>query len=182
MSSSTVPVKAADTDPNSLNPSLQFHLSPAESTCKSSTTKPDRPNLTLIIPVDQDNGSFDSDGSLVDGDAWFYLLSVLAIFHEECEEENDWPVEWADAAAVTFFFETTVVAWLEELTDHQKITIEELARHMGALFPMEHDSGAAFEENQNRLRKWFHSMDSIPENNQWLEAYKDCVPIAQAFN
>jgi hypothetical protein len=112
----------------------------------------------------------------------FSLLSVLAIFHEECEEENDWPAEWVDAAAVTFFFETTVVAWFEELTDHQKITIEGLARHMGALFPLDHDSGAAVEEHQNRLRKWFHNMDSIPENNQWLEAYKDCVPIAQAFN
>ncbi|KAF5703347.1 hypothetical protein FMUND_13046 [Fusarium mundagurra] len=165
MSSSTVSVTAADTDRSSLIPSLQFHLSPAESTCKSSTTKPDRPNLTLIIPDDQDNGSSDSNKFLVDGDAWFYLLSVLARLHEECEEENDWPVEWVDAAAVTFFFETTVVAC-----------------YMGAHFNVNSDSDAAVEEHQNRLRKWFYSMDSIPENDQWLEEYKDCVPIAQAFN
>ncbi|KAG5746017.1 hypothetical protein H9Q69_009035 [Fusarium xylarioides] len=112
----------------------------------------------------------------------FSLLSVLARFHEECEEENDWPVEWVDAAAVTFFFETTVVAWFEELTDHQKVTIEELASYMGARFTVDHDSDAAVEEHQNLLRKWFHSMDSITGNDQWLEEYKDRVSIAQAFN
>ncbi|KAF5536893.1 hypothetical protein FPHYL_12871 [Fusarium phyllophilum] len=220
MSSFTVSVTAADTDRSSLIPSLQFHLSPAESTCKSNTTKPDRPNLTLIIPNDQDNRSSDSDESLFNvreyssvafkalraqqfframrgsskeylegyqknwesAKVLFSLLSVLARFHEECEEENDWPVEWVDAAAVTLFFETTVVAWFEELTDHQKVTIEELARYMGACFTVDHNSDAAIEEHQNRLRKWFHSMGSIPENDQWLEEYKDCVPIEQAFN
>ncbi|KAI1009925.1 hypothetical protein LB503_011473 [Fusarium chuoi] len=53
MSSSTTSIPGSDTGSNSHTPSLQTQSSLTESSCKSGTNKPGRPQLTLMITEDQ---------------------------------------------------------------------------------------------------------------------------------
>ncbi|KAH7230548.1 uncharacterized protein BKA55DRAFT_525627 [Fusarium redolens] len=82
------------------------------------------------------------------------LLYIVATLYGEQEGEKEWPIEWEDGTALTFFLEETVAAWIEDLSDEETTKVEELAEIMGTSFAVDLDDDAAVRRYQSQV--WEH--------------------------
>ncbi|KAF4947065.1 hypothetical protein FGADI_10695 [Fusarium gaditjirri] len=99
----------------------------------------------------------------------FSLLFILAQLYEEREGEKEWPAEWDDEAAVTFFFENTAAKWAEDVIDESKVGIAKLAEIFKEGFAVDGNDAAALENRDTRVVDFIKSIIPIPEADQGLE-------------
>ncbi|KAH7200485.1 hypothetical protein DER44DRAFT_873522 [Fusarium oxysporum] len=164
MPSSTTSVSGSDAARSSPTPSVQSQSSLVESPCKCGSSKPDSPKIALEIPEDQDDVFSDAIESVFEDEYpsiqfkafesdyckdfygnWeavkhpFSFLIIMANLYKKEQGEKDWPLEWEDESALTFFLDKIVADWMWNLSDGEAANVRGLAKIMGNLITVSTD-------------------------------------------
>ncbi|KAF5548873.1 hypothetical protein FMEXI_4544 [Fusarium mexicanum] len=99
----------------------------------------------------------------------FSLLYMMQDLYGEREGEKKYPAEWEDKTAFTSWFEKTVSAWVEDLSEDQKACIGALADILEDDFAIDPDDEAGWERQNTRVGKYLDGFDPISEEVQGLE-------------
>ncbi|EXL94636.1 hypothetical protein NOF04DRAFT_11220 [Fusarium oxysporum II5] len=63
----------------------------------------------------------------------------MANLYKKEQGEKDWPLEWEDESALTFFLDKIVADWMWNLSDGEAANVRGLAKIMGNLITVSTD-------------------------------------------
>ncbi|QKD55438.2 uncharacterized protein FOBCDRAFT_202578 [Fusarium oxysporum Fo47] len=69
----------------------------------------------------------------------FSFLTIMANLYKKEQGEKDWPLEWEDESALTFFLDKIVANWMWNLSDGEVADVRGLAKIMGNLITVSTD-------------------------------------------
>ncbi|KAL5588109.1 hypothetical protein FOVSG1_013245 [Fusarium oxysporum f. sp. vasinfectum] len=193
MPSSTTSVSGSDAARSSPTPSLQSQSSLVESPCKCGSSKPDCPKIGLEIPEDQDNVFSDAIESVFEDEYpsihfykesdyckdfygnWeavkhpFSFLIIMANLYKKEQGEKDWPLEWEDESALTFFLDKIVADWMWNLSDGEAANVRGLAKIMGNLITISTDDKDALRRYRGEVSHFLAGLRPVTDFEQGVE-------------
>ncbi|KAF5589830.1 uncharacterized protein FSUBG_11032 [Fusarium subglutinans] len=93
----------------------------------------------------------------------FSFLIILANLYKEDEYEEDWPLEWNDDCALTFFLAGTAASWTLELSNAEREEVKRLSHAMADLITVDWSDTEALEVCQDEVADILASITPVEE-------------------
>jgi len=99
----------------------------------------------------------------------FSFLIIMANLYKKEQGEKDWPLEWEDESALTFFLDKIVADWMWNLSDGEAADVRGLAKIMGNLITVITDDKDALRRYRGEVSDFLADLRPVADFKQGVE-------------